>query len=184
MDKIINIKVEKINLKNGKKLEDNKKDENEISNKEQKTIGEKINTPNKKEKGSKILAGNNEHESSAKRQRQIRITDAISTKSKNISEKDKIYEAIQLKLNNKELLSKEEEIYLSIYNDCKKELNVNEFSLIHYKKNHTSFENGKIKNIFHKALRNLTKEKRKIFFDFYEFLPCMAKCYDLIYGKK
>ena len=109
-----------------------------------------------------------------------KVSENICVKSRRISKKDKIYEEIQLKLNNNEILCEEEKIYLSIYNDCKKELKVDDFSLIQYKNNHTSGTNSIIKKTFHKSLKKLTKEQRKIFFEFYEFLPCMTICSNLI----
>ena len=86
-----------------------------------------------------------------------------STRGINISKEDKIYTQIQLKLNNNETLSNEEKIYLTLYENIKNELKMNNFSLIKYKNNHTIVANAEKKNIFHKSLKKLTKKQRKIF---------------------
>ena len=172
------VKGEKIILKNEKNSEDNKDAKNEIINKEEKTIKKNINSSNSKKNISEKIKENNKNKSSSKKQ--IFIPEAISPKTKNITQKDEIFESIQLKLKYNEILSEEENIYLEIYNYCKNELNINDFSLIFYQKNHTSGDKKKFKDIFHKALKKLPKEKRIIFFDSYKFLPCMTKCNELI----
>ena len=93
---------------------------------------------------------------------------------------DEIYARIKRKLDNKETLLEKERIYLSIYNDCKKKLKENNFSLIALKRNHTGGKNEKFKNAFHWALKNLKKEERNLFFEYYEFWPCMSVCPNLI----
>jgi hypothetical protein len=93
---------------------------------------------------------------------------------------DEIYARIKRKLDNKETLLEKERIYLSIYNDCKKKLKENNFSLIALKRNHTGGKNEKFKNAFHYALKNLKKEERNLFFEYYEFWPCMSVCSNLI----
>ena len=49
-----------------------------------------------------------------------------------------------------------------------------------YKTNHCSGAKAKVKDAFHKALKNLTKEQRNLFFTNYRFLPCMSVCSKLI----
>ena len=100
-------------------------------------------------------------------------------KSEITSNQDIIYERIQLKIKNGEVLLEKEKIYSIIYENCKKELG-KDFSLISYKNNHTSGQNSIIKNCFHKSLKKLNKEQRQLFFYNYGFLPCMSTCTKLI----
>ena len=100
-------------------------------------------------------------------------------KSEITSNQDIIYERIQLKIKNGEVLLEKEKIYSIIYENCKQELG-KDFSLISYKKNHTSGQNSIIKNCFHKSLKKLNKEQRQLFFYNYGFLPCMSTCAKLI----
>ena len=100
-------------------------------------------------------------------------------KSEITSNQDIIYERIQLKIKNGEVLLEKEKIYLIIYENCKQELG-KDFSLISYKKNHTSGQKSIIKNCFHKSLQKLNKEQRQLFFYNYGFLPCMSTCTKLI----
>lgn len=67
------------------------------------------------------------------------------------------------------MLLEEEKIYSIIYENSKQELG-KDFSLISYKKNHTSGQKSIIKNCFHKSLQKLNKEQRKLFFCNYGFL--------------
>ena len=100
----------------------------------------------------------------------------IEEKSKDM---DDYYPKIELKLKDNIKLSEKEEIYLKIYTYCKKELGDDNFSLSKFKKDHTSNKASIITNIFHNALKNLTAQQRKIFFDSYDFKKCMSECWSL-----
>ena len=69
---------------------------------------------------------------------------------------DDYYPKIKQKLINKINLLEKEEIYRKIYEKCKEELKVDNFSLSQYNKDHTSKKAAGITNIFHQALKNLT----------------------------
>jgi chromosome segregation ATPase len=93
---------------------------------------------------------------------------------------DDYYPKIKQKLINKINLLEKEEIYRKIYEKCKEELKVDNFSLSQYNKDHTSKKAAGITNIFHQALKNLTTKERKIFFEAYNFKKCMSECWPLI----
>ena len=92
---------------------------------------------------------------------------------------DDYYPKIKQKLINKINLLEKEEIYRKIYEKCKEELKVDNFSLSQYNKDHTSKKAAGITNIFHQALKNLTTKERKIFFEAYNFKKCMSECWPL-----
>ena len=83
-------------------------------------------------------------------------------------------------LNNSEDVLSEEEIFTKIENTCKKLLKDKNFSLIKFQRNHTSGKASSMTKAFHKALKQLTYKERKSFFDFYNFIPCMTTCNDLL----
>ena len=93
---------------------------------------------------------------------------------------DNIYKLIKLKIDNNKTLLEKEKVYKLIYENCRKELNIENFNLMDYKTNHCSGNKSIIKDAFHKALKKLTKEQRKLFFNTYKFLPCMTECFNLI----
>ena len=93
---------------------------------------------------------------------------------------DDYYPKIKQKLINKINLLEKEEIYRKIYEKCKEELKVDNFSLSQYNKDHISKKAAGITNIFHQALKNLTTKERKIFFEAYNFKKCMSECWPLI----
>ena len=93
---------------------------------------------------------------------------------------DDYYPKIKQKLINKINLLEKEEIYRKIYEKCKEELKVDNFSLSQYNKDHTSKKAAGITNIFHQALKNLTTKERKIFFEAYNFKKCMSECWPLM----
>ena len=93
---------------------------------------------------------------------------------------DDYYPKLKQKLINKINLLEKEEIYRKIYEKCKEELKVDNFSLSQYNKDHTSKKAAGITNIFHQALKNLTTKERKIFFEAYNFKKCMSECWPLI----
>ena len=95
----------------------------------------------------------------------------------NTSTKDKIYQGILSKIENKEELLDQEKSYKTIYDYCYKQWeDKDNFDLTLYKNNHISGDKEKIADLFHGALRTLTKEQREKFFDYYGFYPCMSIC--------
>ena len=115
------------------------------------------------------------------------VSDEMKTTSKNdekkpinTSTKDKIYQGILSKIENKEELLDQEKSYKIIYDYCYEQWeDKDNFDLSIYQKNHISGDKAKIADLFHGALRTLTKEQREQFFDHYDFIPCMSICYSL-----
>ena len=98
----------------------------------------------------------------------------------NTSTKDKIYQGILSKIENKVELLDPEKSYKTIYDYCYEQWeDKDNFDLTLYKNNHISGDKEKIADLFHGALRTLTKEQREQFFDHYDFIPCMSICYSL-----
>lgn len=188
-----------------KKLEDEELDKKELNQNEAKSECElKIDDKQKldlsqkvSKKGNKIISiklvgdkkGNMDNKGEKILKKKINISD--TPKNENINQekikersgntcKDSIYEKIQLKLNKNEILLEKEKAYIAIYENCQKELNDENFSLMDYKTNHCSGAKARVKDSFHKALKNLTKEQRNLFFTNYGFLPCMSVCSKLI----
>ena len=104
----------------------------------------------------------------------------VKNRNGNVFIADNIYRLIHLKINNNEKLLEKEKVYKLMYENCRKELNIESFSLMEYKTNHCSGDKSTIKDAFHKALKELTKKQRKLFFSTYRFIPCMTVCYELI----
>ena len=112
------------------------------------------------------------------------VSDEMKTTSKNdekkpinTSTKDKIYQGILSKIENKEELLDQEKSYKIIYDYCYEQWeDKDNFDLSIYQKNHISGDKEKIADLFHGALRTLTKEQREQFFDHYDFIPCMSIC--------
>ena len=92
--------------------------------------------------------------------------------------KDKEAQRIKQKMNNHNELCDFEKIYYEIFMECYKKLNRKDFSLLDFKENHVTDKD--LKKEFHAILSRLTKDERKIFFEKYEFTPCMSECPPLI----
>ena len=193
----VNPKVEKIK---DEKIEEQKENmnrkKNEIS--EKKSV-EKINEVieikknDECEKTSEKKPNNKKNEKRSERnvegqdEKDKDVSDEMKTTSKNdekkpinTSTKDKIYQGILSKIENKEELLDQEKSYKTIYDYCYKQWeDKDNFDLTLYKNNHISGDKGKIADLFHEALRTLTKEQREQFFYCYGFYPCMSVCYSL-----
>ena len=193
----VNRKVEK---KKDEKIEEQKenmtKKKNEISEKKSvKKINEviEIKKNDECEKTSEKKPNNKKNEKRSERnvegqdEKDKDVSDEMKTTSKNdekkpinTSTKDKIYQGILSKIENKEELLDQEKSYKIIYDYCYKQWeDKDNFDLSIYQNNHISGDKGKIADLFHEALRTLTKEQREQFFEHYGFYPCMSICYSL-----
>ena len=193
----VNPKVEKAKDEKIEKQKENmNRKKNEIS--EKKSV-EKINEVieikknDECEKTSEKKPNNKKNEKRSERnvegqdEKDKDVSDEMKTTSKNdekkpinTSTKDKIYQGILSKIENKEELLDQEKSYKIIYDYCYKQWeDKDNFDLTLYKNNHISGDKEKIADLFHGALRTLTKEQREQFFDHYDFIPCMSICYSL-----
>lgn len=91
---------------------------------------------------------------------------------------DPKYLEIKNKIKNQVIISKSETIYQLIYENCQKKFNNKNFSLNHYKNNHTD-----ISEIFHDVLRIFPKEDIIDFFKLCEFQYCNKECSEILNSK-
>ena len=143
--------------------------------------------PQKKKPNNKKNEKRNKQNIESQDEKDKNISNKMKTTSKNnekkpinTSTKDKIYQGILSKIENKEELLDQEKSYKTIYDYCYEQWeDKDNFDLSIYQKNHISGDKAKIADLFHGALRTLTKEQREQLFYCYGFYPCMSVCYSL-----
>lgn len=189
--------LEKTNEKNEKDkiIANNQIEELKVQNKILKEEIEKINAKYEsleKKLESFLQSGKNTENANKapkniaeqKHQKKDKTKEKNKNKSLKIEEKnivqDDYYPNIERKLKQKIKLLQKEEIYLKVYEKCKEELKVDNFSLSQYSKDHTSQKASTVTKSFHTALKTLNQKDRKIFFESFGFKQCMSDCWSLL----